>query len=269
MSDGSISNIDYEKTFGAIAAPIAVKDNFGRILYMNRLAKELSSIAVNDIFPTDSHFTAEEKIDIKESGIIDYEINVIGHEGDVQKRFYKITTFPLLNESGFYVATVYFFYDNTRIAEDILGMLRDINDARFHDFLPKKKLDRILAVEVERASRYETPLSLVSFKFKDFVVGVGGVENPQEVLKGYMKFLRPLFRKTDYFFEMGYNDFLGILPHTNKEHAIKSMEKASRISKEFHMKHDILFKVAEFDFTKHHKDRFSLVEEAKEERDKK
>jgi len=91
----------------------------------------------------------------------------------------------------------------------------------------RRKTQEILSIEMQRAQRYETDLALILFDIDDFkkINDEQGHKIGDLVLQELSKVVQESIRSSDSFGRWGGEEFLIIIPETNKEHALQIAEK--------------------------------------------
>ncbi len=110
-----------------------------------------------------------------------------------------------------------------------------VDDAMFDSLtgaLKKAEFDALAKNEANRAKRYRFPLSVILFDLDGFksVNDLHGHLVGDSVLKTLAQVIRGSIRGTDSFFRWGGDEFLLVLPHTEKEGARKLAEKLRRLA---------------------------------------
>ncbi len=87
----------------------------------------------------------------------------------------------------------------------------------------RKKIEDIFEIEIERVKRYKEDLSIIFFDIDNFktINDILGHKIGDKVLKELAQLVRKNIRKTDYFGRWGGEEFILILPETNKDKAKK------------------------------------------------
>jgi diguanylate cyclase (GGDEF)-like protein len=98
----------------------------------------------------------------------------------------------------------------------------------------RRKLEEILAVELERCNRYGTSLSMVIMDIDDFkkINDKYGHSRGDIVLKNISKVVSSKLRKTDFFVRWGGEEFVIIAPETKIQGALKLGEKLRKLISE-------------------------------------
>lgn len=273
-------DIDYVKTFSAFGKPVVVKGVNGNIVFMNESAKNLSKSAQGDIFASYDEKLPEDVEQINKLGIISIEKKLQVKTqppqsgSKLKEMFFHIESFTLLNKFGLFSGTIFIFYDITQFADFSLKNLgNSAEDNKAFDeitgFLLKNRFQDIYSMEIERATRYGMPLSVVSFFFQNlaFIGQSFGKDKLDQLLKFYGINFKQKFRKTDILFRMDFNNFMAIMPHTNYKEGenkfnrvqswIKDAVKLNVETKPF-----LIFGIAEFDLKRHYKNKELLLKEA-------
>jgi len=95
----------------------------------------------------------------------------------------------------------------------------------------RRKIEELLAVEIERAKRYGKPLSVLFVdidNFKDINDSFGHMKGDQ-VLREVAMLIKKELRSTDHVGRFGGEEFLIILPETKPEEAVKVAERIRRV----------------------------------------
>lgn len=89
------------------------------------------------------------------------------------------------------------------------------------------RMDAAISAEVDRATRYDEPLSLIIFDLDHFkrVNDTWGHETGDRVLKRVAEAVKGIVRKPDELFRWGGEEFLVLAPHTTLEGAVSTAEK--------------------------------------------
>jgi diguanylate cyclase (GGDEF)-like protein len=270
-------DFDYAKSFSSLNAPVAIKGIKGEILYMNESAKKLSSASNESIFVSYDEKLPEDIEALNELGCIkaNKKIELKNGNGKTEKKIFHIESITLLNKFGLFYGTLFIFQDitplinyicpssgksgkNNLVYDDITGM-----------FL-KNQFEEIFARETERSERYRFPLAVSVFYFENLIFfGQSfGSEKLNQVLKFIGIYFKQKLRKTDIVFRIDFNNFTGILPHTDYENAYKKFKK---IKDEFsgmlkfpeNVKPVLKFGISELNLKKHYKNYGLLIDEAK------
>ncbi|QAA33821.1 GGDEF domain-containing protein [Clostridium manihotivorum] len=95
----------------------------------------------------------------------------------------------------------------------------------------RRKLEEILAVELERCNRYGTSLAMIIFDIDDFkkINDKYGHSRGDIVLKNISKVISSKLRKTDFFIRWGGEEFVIIAPETKIQGALKLGEKLRKL----------------------------------------
>ncbi|MBI5592676.1 MAG: sensor domain-containing diguanylate cyclase [Deltaproteobacteria bacterium] len=133
----------------------------------------------------------------------------------------------LILDNGNEVGSVGFFHDltNQKIMEEKLHKL-SITDGLTNLF-NQRYFHSCLADEMDRVTRYNSPLSLICFdldKFKDCNDRLGHLEG-DNVLRRVGNLLNVITRRTDKCFRYGGDEFFVLLPETNLDQAMIAAEK--------------------------------------------
>jgi diguanylate cyclase (GGDEF)-like protein/PAS domain S-box-containing protein len=141
-----------------------------------------------------------------------------------------------------------------------------------HDYLTqlynRHYFDELFEIEVERAKRYEHPLSLILFDIDDFkkVNDTFGHETGDAVLIELTKLITAAIRDSDICARWGGEEFIILMPHTSKEQAIiKANHLRNLISNHVFAKVDVItcsFGICEITDFDHAFRAFSQADEA-------
>jgi len=137
---------------------------------------------------------------------------------------------PLSYITMFFILFIIIYVGNSVIKETV-ETLYMLEKFAHYDSLTRvynrRKLSQILQNEIERAKRYQRPLSILILDVDNFkeINDTYGHSFGDEVLKEIAKILKMNIRKTDYVGRLGGEEFILILPETVKENAYKVAEK--------------------------------------------
>ena len=125
------------------------------------------------------------------------------------------------------------------------GVIRDITERKkMQDELTKlattdtltgifnrRKMEELLVMEMHRATRYKTPLSLIIFDIDHFkrINDLNGHSAGDSVLRTVVDIVKTHLRDTDYFCRWGGEEFLILCPETGLEEAAKLAERLRTI----------------------------------------
>ncbi len=275
-SDSS-SDVNYEKSFGSANMPIAIKGVKDEIIYMNEQAKILSNYSGGSIFSSYDEKLPEDIIRINElTGLnINKKIDLKTPTGRIDQKFFRIDGITLLNKFGLFSGTLFIFNEFTASVKYFLNLSakQGLNNYVFDEItglMLKSQFKEFFTKETERAERYRIPLSITVFNFENllFFGQSFGNEKLNQVLKYIGLYFKQKLRKTDIIFRIDFNDFIGILPHTNYENADKKFKK---IKEEFNLllkfpenvKPKFKYGISELNLKKHYKNYELILEEAK------
>jgi diguanylate cyclase (GGDEF)-like protein len=275
-SDSS-SDVNYEKSFASANMPIAIKGVKDEIIYMNEQAKILSNHSGGSIFISYDEKLPDDIIRINElTGLnINKKVDLKTPSGRIDQKFFRIDGITLLNKFGLFSGTLFIFNEFTAAVKHFFNSnaKQGINNCVFDEItglMLKSQFKEFFSRETERAERYRIPLSAAIFYFENLVFfGQSfGNEKLNQVLKYIGLYFKQKLRKTDIIFRMDFNDFIGILPHTNYENADKKFKK---IKEEFNMllkfpenvRPKFIYGISELNLKKHYKNYELIIEEAK------
>jgi diguanylate cyclase (GGDEF)-like protein len=99
----------------------------------------------------------------------------------------------------------------------------------------RKKLVEILKKELYRAKRYNRPLSVLLLDIDDFkkINDTYGHNFGDNVLKDFAKIIRMSIRATDYIGRWGGEEFIVLLPETDKKNAVAVAEKIRTLTENY------------------------------------
>ena len=213
-------------------------DRSGLITIFNRAAELLTGhsadetinkINISDLYPSPQIARKIKKLIYSEThgdkGRLDgYEVDIETHAGD--KIPIRLSA-ALIYSNSEEIGSVGFFHDMThqKKLENSLRKL-SITDA-LTGLYNQRHFYSCLAKEVERAHRYQRPLSLICFDldhFKDCNDKLGHLEG-DNVLRIIGKLLLEIVRKSDLAFRYGGDEFFLISPESDMASAQKTGEK--------------------------------------------
>jgi len=270
-------DFDYAKSFSSSNMPIAIKGIKNEILYMNEPAKKLSLSSKDTIFISYEEKLSEDIKYINELShlSINKKIDVITENGQTEEKFFNIESITLLNKFGLFSGTLFIFHDLTPLIGYIaasngkFGKDNTVYDEMTGMFL-KNQFVEIFSRETERSERYRFPLSVSVFYFENLIFFGQSFGNDKlyQALKFIGIYFKQKLRKTDIIFRIDFNNFTGILPHTDYENAHKKFKK---IKDEFagllkfpdNVKPVLKYGISELNLKKHYKNYDMLIEEAK------
>ncbi len=271
----SLIDLDYDKSFASSHMPIAIKGVKGEVIYMNEYAKVLSKNSNNSIFVSYSEKLSDDTTKINELGLIsvDKKIELKTESGTTEERFFHIESITLLNKFGLFYGTLFIFQDLTSLVNFIISNKFNSDNKAYDEitgmFL-KNQFTDIFLREIERATRYGSTLAVSVFNFENllFFGQTFGDEKLNQVLKFIGIYFKRKFRKTDIFFRMDFNNFMGIFPHTYYENAYNKFKKmkndfAELLRFQDSIKPVLRYGISELNLKKHYKNYDLLVEEAK------
>lgn len=271
----SLNDVDYIKTFSSSDKPIAIKGIKGEVLYMNERAENLSKLSDSEIFAPYGEKLSEDLAQVNELGLISIEkkMELKTADGKMEEKFFHIESKPLFTKFGLFYGTIFIFYDLTLLVKYILNN-KNNSENKVYDEITGLFLNNqfkgMFSRETERVMRYGFPLALAVFFFENLVFfgQTFGKDKLNQLLKFYGIYFKQKFRKTDALFRTDFNNFIGILPHTNYESASSKFEKLQKdidgaIKSHDNIKPVLIFGISEFNLKKHYKNYDLLIEEAK------
>jgi diguanylate cyclase (GGDEF)-like protein len=270
-------DFDYAKSFSSSGMPIAIKGIKGEILYMNQPAKMLSNSSKETIFVSYDEKLSENAKRINELShtAINKTINVKTGSGQIKERFFNIESITLLNKFGLFSGTLFIFHDLTPLVDSIVslsgksGKNGTVYDEITGMFL-KNQFEEVFSRETERSERYRFPLSVSVFYFENLIFfgQSSGNDKLNQVLKYIGIYFKQKLRKTDIVFRIDFNNFTGIMPHTDFENADKKFKKIKDelfglLKFPDNVKPVLKYGISELNLKKHYKNYNLLIEEAK------
>ncbi len=142
---------------------------------------------------------------------------------------------PLSYLTIFIIISIIVYVGNSVIRETIEKLIfldKIANKDILTGLYNRKKIIEILRRELARAKRYNRPLSILLIDIDDFkkINDTYGHNFGDKILREFARLLRMSLRKLDYSGRWGGEEFIVILPETDKENAVKVAEKIRNLT---------------------------------------
>lgn len=233
----------YRSVFAALGEGLVVQRKDGIIVAANKSAEKVLGLSEDELYGRTSidprwravhedgtHFPGEEHPAMLTltDGKPRYEVIMGVHKPNGELAWISINTQPMFQEEEQQPSAVVATFTDITLRIQWEKELRRVSVTdHLTQIFNRVKGTESLCVEIERAQRYEDPLSIVMFDIDHFkkVNDVHGHDVGDSVLVEVSKTIAKHLRSTDVFVRWGGEEFVIILPHTLIEDSLSLAER--------------------------------------------